>query len=98
VPNLLGNAALNVLQQGFAAAPNLGRSLALSHRLGPDMAARVDELMGEGYSRILAGDSGIGNKAIQAAANFWGKGVDTPFRRSAFLTRRGRPASRRRSS
>jgi hypothetical protein len=85
VPNLLGNAALNVLQQGFAAVPNLGRALKLSRSLGPDLAAHVDEVMGEGFSQALAGESGIGTRAIQAAANFWGKGVDVPFRRSSFL-------------
>jgi hypothetical protein len=41
--------------------------------------------MGEGFARSLAGETGAGTRAIQAAANFWGRGVDVPFRRASFL-------------
>lgn len=83
IPNLLGNVALNILQQGFAAPYELSRSLRLARN--PELAAKIDEVMGEGFSQSLAGEHGVGTKALQAAAHFWGRGVDSPFRRASFL-------------
>jgi hypothetical protein len=86
LPNLLGNVALNLVQQGPV---GLVRTLADTARLSfqhPELTARVDELMGEGVSRsIVAGDQGVGSRIVGGAASLWGKGVDVPFRRSAFL-------------
>jgi hypothetical protein len=86
LPNLLGNVALNLVQQGPV---GLVRTLADTSRLSfqhPELTARVDELMGEGVSRsIVAGDQGVGSRIVGGAASLWGKGVDVPFRRSAFL-------------
>jgi hypothetical protein len=86
IPNLLGNVALNVLQQGFAAVPNLARAAKLNGHLGPELTARIDTLMGEGFARaISAHGQGLAAGVVDKAASFWSKGVDTPFRRSSFL-------------
>lgn len=86
IPNLLGNAALNVLQQGFAAVPNLKRAAALNSKLGDDVAARIDAAMGEGFAlSVSAHGQGRLAGAVDKAAQLWSKGVDTPFRRSSFL-------------
>lgn len=85
VPNLLGNAALNLIQQGFAAPRNIAWASAMHWKLGPELTAHVDTLMGEGFAAALRGEQGHLAKATQAAANIWGKGVDRPFRRASFL-------------
>jgi hypothetical protein len=72
IPNLLGNAALNVLQQGFASVPNLGRAARLNAHLGPDLAARIDVLMGEGFARaISAHGAGHFSAVVDKAASVW---------------------------
>ena len=86
IPNLLGNAALNLLQQGFAAPGNLARAARLNGKLGAEMTARIDTLMGEGVARaISAHGAGRFSGVIDKAAGGWSKVVDTPFRRSSFL-------------
>lgn len=86
VPNLLGNAALNLIQQGFAAPRNLATAARLDKRLGPEAAARIDAAMGEGFAMSLsAHNAGIGAALVDKAARFWSKGVDVPFRRASFL-------------
>jgi hypothetical protein len=85
VPNLLGNVGLNIVQQGpVGFARSLTRTAVLSLRR-PDLAARIDPLMGEGIAQAIGSEAGLGQRAVQAAANAWSKPVDTPFRRSAFL-------------
>jgi hypothetical protein len=75
-----------VLQQGFAAVPNLARAAKLNGHLGPELTARIDTLMGEGFARaISAHGQGLAAGVVDKAASFWSKGVDTPFRRSSFL-------------
>lgn len=86
IPNLLGNGALTLLQQGFAAVPNLKRAAMLNSKLGADVAARVDAAMGEGFAlSVSAHGQGRLAGAVDKAAQIWSKGVDTPFRRSSFL-------------
>ncbi len=85
VPNLLGNLALNIVQQGFAAPKNLAYASMMHWKLGPELTARVDTLMHEGFAAALRGEQGALAGATQAAANVWGKGVDRPFRRASFL-------------
>lgn len=86
IPNLLGNAALTILQQGFAAPGNLARAARLNAKLGPEIAARIDAIMGEGFARaISAHGQGPLSTAVDKAASIWSKGVDTPFRRSSFI-------------
>lgn len=85
-PNILGNVALNLVEQGFAAPFNLARSATLNARLEPDALAALDNVMGEGFAAALHdAKSSVGAQAINRMANLWGKGVDTPFRRAAFL-------------
>lgn len=85
IPNALGNAALNIVQQGFLAAPNFVRAVKAEKTLGPDLTARIDELMGEGISRTLAGEHGVGTRALRATATAFSRVTDRLFRRSAFL-------------
>lgn len=85
-PNILGNVALNLVQQGWAAPLNLRRAATLNSRMSPDAAATLDNVMGEGFAAALHDQSGqIGARAVNAMANLWGKGVDLPFRRASFL-------------
>lgn len=87
-PNLLGNAALNLIQQGPV---GLVRTLHDTSKLSfshPELTARIDTLMGEGVAQSVAGKGESESRlagAVQGAANVWSKGVDTPFRRSAFM-------------
>lgn len=90
VPNILGNAALNVVQQGFAAPKHLYRASRMQWQLGPELTARIDTLMHEGFAAALRGETGALAGATQAAANVWGKGVDRPFRRASFSYEAGR--------
>ena len=85
VPNLLGNLALNLVQQGFLAPVNLARASVLARRLPPDVWAKIDTLMGEGLSTSL--DTGRGSLAgaVHKAAGAWSKVVDVAPRRAAFL-------------
>lgn len=84
-PNLLGNLALNIVQQGFAAPVNLARAAKINAKLSPEAAAKLDGTMQEGFVRAISGEGGVGRAVIDAAANVWSKGVDLPFRRAAFL-------------
>lgn len=85
VPNILGNFALNLIQQGFAAPVNLARAARINRKLSADAVSRLDLAMGEGFARAIAPQGGLGEKAVQAAANVWSKGVDLGFRRSSFI-------------
>jgi len=85
VPNIAGNAFLTLVHQGFAAAPNLTRSARVNAKLSEEAAATLDSVMGEGLARSLSTGKGAGAKLVERAAEFWSKGVDAPFRRSAFL-------------
>ncbi len=83
-PNLLGNAALNILQQGFAAPVHLRRAVMMQHRLGPGLTAMIDTLMHEGFAASLRGEQGFLAGTTQKAAGIWGGVVDKPFRRASF--------------
>lgn len=85
IPNALGNVALTIIKQGFAAPVNLAKAVRLNHRLGPETTAAIDTLMGEGIVSALASDTGLLHGATTKAASVWSKGVDLPFRRSSFL-------------
>lgn len=85
VPNMLGNAALALIQQGFAAPRNLTQAARLNSRLGVKAARAVDEVMGEGVTSALGHDPGFLKKLTNNAAHVFGTVVDVPFRRSSFL-------------
>lgn len=84
-PNILGNTALTLLQQGFAAPLNLWHGARLNHLLAPVDAAAVDELVGAGITAALKADRGFAAKSTQWAGSKWEKVVDQPFRRASFL-------------
>jgi hypothetical protein len=91
LPNLLGNATLNVLQQGYAAPQNLAKAVWLNRIMGPELAARIHAAMGEGFAEALsAHGAGRGARVADFAARFWSKGVDQPFRTASFLFEAGR--------
>lgn len=85
VPNLLGNLALTLVQQGFAAPLNLAKAARLNAKLGPELASKVDTAMGEGFTAALHSQEGALSKVVNKAANVWQGPVDTPFRRASFL-------------
>lgn len=85
LPNIIGNLALTLIQQGFAAPANLARAARINARLGPELAARIDTLMGEGIAMALSSDRGAGAAAVQKIAGGWSKVIDAPFRRASFL-------------
>lgn len=85
IPNLLGNAALTLVQQGFAAPRNVAFASRMQWTLGKEMTARVDSLIGEGVAASLQGEAGLGARATQKLAHVWSLGVDRPFRRAAFV-------------
>lgn len=87
VPNIVGNAFLTVTQQGWAAPANVGRAVRLTHKLPEGDPALMDSYMGEGISGSLHASEGpkIVQKAVSGMANLYGKGVDLPFRRAAFI-------------
>lgn len=90
-PNIMGNAFLTLVQQGFAAPKNLARASRMQWKIGSDLTARVDTLMGEGFAHALRGESTSRlSGATHAAANVWGAAVDKPFRRASFLYEAGR--------
>lgn len=82
--NLMGNLALNLMQQGPFAIMNLPRAAFLSRELSPDLAATVDLFMGRGISHVattkkmLTHPSGV-------LADITGALVDKIPRRAAFL-------------
>jgi hypothetical protein len=84
-PNLLGNLAMNVVQQGVFAPVNLAKSARLAARLGDEGTAIVDSVMGEGFTAALRGEGQVAQAVANRLANVWGKAVDVPFRRAAFL-------------
>jgi hypothetical protein len=86
VPNILGNEAVNILQQGFAAPVNLARAARANHVLGEELTAHIDTAMGEGVARaVSAHGQGKLSGVVDKAAAGWSKVVDTPFRRASFF-------------
>jgi hypothetical protein len=86
LPNLLGNVALNFVQQGFAAPKNLYDAARFSSKADPETLAMVDELMGEGIASALGGEGGgpLG-RAARFGAGKWSAVVDRVPRRASFL-------------
>jgi hypothetical protein len=87
IPNIAGNVAMNIVQQGPKAMTNWWQSSSriLERRLGPDATATIDSVMGEGVAGSISSHEGLGQKAVQGAAGQWSKIVDRVFRRAAFL-------------
>lgn len=85
VPNMVGNAALSIVQQGWAAPRNLAVAARLNAKLGPELASKIDLIMGEGMTAALHTSEGPLQKVTNKAANVWQAAVDTPFRRAAFI-------------
>jgi hypothetical protein len=86
IPNLLGNIALNLIQQGFAAPVNLANAARLGSRVGKETAAKIDTVMGEGVGSIIRPQSKLGTKAaLNVVARGLGRVVDVGPRRASFL-------------
>jgi hypothetical protein len=84
-PNLLGNVAMNVVQQGFAAPRNLARAARLNAEADPAVVNKLLHLMGEGLTGSLESEAGVTAKAVNKAAGFYGKLVDVYPRLAAIL-------------
>lgn len=80
------NAAMGLIQQGFAYPLHLKNAVRLSHAAGPETAAAVDDIMGQGavVQASFQGEGAI-SRASQAVGRTMSHGVDTPARRAAFL-------------
>jgi hypothetical protein len=85
IPNITGNAFLNIVQQGFAAPMNLKRAAYLSHKIGEKATATLDSVMGEGIARAISAEHGLMQGAVNFAAGKWSGVVDLPFRRASFI-------------
>lgn len=85
-PNALSQAAFALIHQGFAAPVNLTKAARLNQKLGRKATLAIDAGMGEGFAVSLAGQTtGPLTRFNQSAARFYGKIIDVPFRRAAFL-------------
>lgn len=92
VPNLLGNFALNLLQQGFAAPRNLVRAAKANAKLGGKATSRIDSLMGEGFAGSLqSANSQIAKigSATDFLAQKFGSAIDVIPRRASWLYEAG---------
>lgn len=80
------NLAMNLIQQGPFAIPNLTRAVRLDHTIGPETAAVLDDIMGQG-AVMQAAFEGQGpiSRVTQKVAHVMTSKVDTPARRAAFL-------------
>lgn len=85
-PNLLGNVAMNLIQQGFAAPRNLARAARLNAALGPEDTALLDSHIGEGVAASAsAHGQGALSRVVDRMAHLWSGAVDKYPRRAAFL-------------
>lgn len=82
----LSNVAMNLIQQGPFAVKNLTKAVKLDHQVGPDTAAVIDDIMGQGavVQAQLEGQGAVANVS-QKIAHVMSNKVDTPSRRAAFL-------------
>jgi hypothetical protein len=85
IPNLLGNFALNIIQQGFAAPVNLGRAARINAELTGKAVSTMDALIGEGAARAIAAQGGPLAELSQAWSSQIGRIVDVVPRRASFL-------------
>jgi hypothetical protein len=88
VPNLLGNLALNLLQQGFAAPRNLVRAARSNARMGEEATNLIDSLMGEGFASSLeSANSQIAKigTATDWMAHKFGAAIDVIPRRASWI-------------
>jgi hypothetical protein len=85
-PNMISQIGFALIQQGFSAPKNLAAAARLNAKLGRRATAAIDAGMGEGYAASIAGKTGGPlSRLNQAAARVYGKVIDVPFRRAAFL-------------
>lgn len=82
----ISNVAMNLIQQGPFAIPNLTRAVTLERKLGPAGAAVIDDIMGQGAVLQAAFEGqGAVSRATQKLAHAMTSKVDTPSRRAAWL-------------
>jgi hypothetical protein len=91
-PNLLGNAALNFIQQGKS-MPKAWKNAAMAiKREGPENLAMIDRIQGLGVAQsirspeaLLPQAKGALGPTTQALAHGWSKILDTQFRRASWF-------------
>lgn len=94
VPNMLGNVALALVQQGFLMPLNLGKTLQVMFKgkgLDAETVETIKAVMGGGLSESLRTPTskrtphGLVMRTSNAVAGGYGKFIDDPFRFSSFL-------------
>jgi hypothetical protein len=83
--NLLQNLGTNAIRQGVFTPDNIVKALRLGKTMGTEDQARILSLVGEGLSRSLEAESGIGHTVIQGAGEWWNKVVDRYPRAAAWI-------------
>lgn len=83
LPNLASNVAINIVQQGFAAIPNLRHALLNDHKLPADDIVKIDAGMQNGVVASL-GNEGVAKGAVAKIQHGLGKLVDRVPRRASF--------------
>lgn len=85
-PNLLGQSALTLIQQGALAPWNARQAVLLYRTLTPEERAKVRAASGLGLAKALPVErSRIFRPARDRLANAWSKVLDSPFRWMAFV-------------
>ncbi|MGH2590351.1 MAG: hypothetical protein ACRDGW_06090, partial [Actinomycetota bacterium] len=85
-PNLLGQSALTLIQQGALAPWNARQAVLLYRALTPEQRAKVRAASGLGLAKALPVErSRIFRGARDRLANAWSKVLDSPFRWMAFV-------------
>lgn len=83
--NALGSAALLLVQDGFLAPLELGRSMAARHIYGPEVTRILDRLAGQTHASSLVTETNWMTKGSQGLANAWQTVTDLHFRRAAVI-------------
>ena len=85
-PNLIGNAALLMIQQGPFAIRNLRKLSSVDKYVRADIRAAVDTVMGEGlFSSTFTGSvKNVSSTAVNKFSRAFGRVTDIPFRRASF--------------
>jgi hypothetical protein len=81
----VSNTAMNIIHQGFAAPVRLTQAVKLERKIGPELAAVVEDIMGQG-AILQAAFEGQGATAhfTQKLAHIMSSKVDGPARKAAF--------------
>ncbi|HZQ65657.1 MAG TPA: hypothetical protein VFA66_10570 [Gaiellaceae bacterium] len=83
--NLLQNLGTAAIRQGAFTPVNMVKALRLGKTLGSDDQHAIFSLVGEGLSRSLEAETGVGTKVLHGAGEWWNTVVDRYPRAAAWL-------------